>query len=715
MTARLRLAVAMTVVALVAIACGGGAGDGGDAASTTTGASSSTAPSAAIRATTASWTLPAPVAREVVVASGKEFTVVGGLDATKFSTASVVTVNPATGTSRESGTLPVAVHDAAGVRAGTRILVFGGGGPSENGTADVQAVPGSGAAAVIGTMPGPRSDHVAARVGSTTYLFGGYDGASIVPDVLATTNGTTFTKVGALPVPVRYPALAVVGQAIYVFGGVSNSQAGVDTSTVQRLDVATGVIDTVGTLPTSLSHAGAVVLGGQVFLLGGYVDNTRLSDQILRFDPKTVTATSVGSLPAPVSDGAAVVVGGRGYLVGGQGTDRRPARHRHRDRRSLMPSVRGRAVTDLMARHGHEQVVFVADANAGLRAVIAIHSTALGPSLGGVRFRDYETDTDALEDVLRLSEAMSLKASIAGLHQGGGKAVVRWDDPDRARPQALLDALGKAIDELGGRYLAAEDVGATTADMNGLARVTPWVTGVDEAQGGSGDPSPVTAYGVLCAMRATMGELDGDATLRSRHVVVQGVGHVGAHLARLLVDAGARVTAADVFPAHVDALVRELGVEALSPEDSFTSPCDILAPCALGGSLDDITIPRLRCRAIVGAANNQLDASGADEALAERGILYAPDFVVNGGGIINLAEEFVGYDRARAFEHTARIERTTAEVFAAARDQRVTPARAAELLARKRIEVEGAGRRWQPGDPAAWTNGEPLRRLRPPP
>ena len=267
---------------------------------------------------------PRPVAREVVVASGKEFTIVGGLDATKFSTASVVTVDPATGTSRGAGTLAEAVHDAAGVRAGARILVFGGGGPSENGTADVQAVPTTGATTVIGTMPAPRSDHVAARVGSTTYLLGGYDGASIVPDVLATTNGTTFTKVGALAVPVRYPALAVVGKAIYLFGGVSNSQAGIDTNTVQRLDVATGAIDTVGTLPTSLSHASAVVLGGQVFLLGGYVDNTKLSDQILRFDPETGATTTVGTLPAPVSDGAAVVIAGRGYLVGGQGPDRAP-------------------------------------------------------------------------------------------------------------------------------------------------------------------------------------------------------------------------------------------------------------------------------------------------------------------------------------------------------------------------------------------------------
>jgi len=378
-----------------------------------------------------------------------------------------------------------------------------------------------------------------------------------------------------------------------------------------------------------------------------------------------------------------------------------------------MPSVRGHAVTDLMSRRGHEQVVFVADADAGLRAVIAIHSTALGPSLGGVRFRDYATDADALDDVLRLSEAMSLKAAISGLHQGGGKAVVRWDDPDRPRPQVLLDALGRAIDDLGGRYLAAEDVGATTADMNGLARVTPWVTGVDEVHGGSGDPSPVTAYGVMCAMRATMAELDGEPTLRDRHVVVQGVGHVGAHLTRLLVEEGARVTVSDVFATRAAALVPALGVDVVAPDLAFTTQCDILSPCALGGVLDDVAVARLRCRAVVGAANNQLASPGADARLAERGILYAPDFVVNAGGIINIAEEFVGYDRARALEHTAGIETTAAAVYRAAREQQVTPARAAEVLARRRIEVEGADRRWQPGDAAAWTNGAPLTRLRP--
>jgi glutamate dehydrogenase/leucine dehydrogenase len=378
-----------------------------------------------------------------------------------------------------------------------------------------------------------------------------------------------------------------------------------------------------------------------------------------------------------------------------------------------MPSVGSRTVTELMARHGHEQVVFVADAAAGLRAVIAIHSTALGPSLGGVRFHRYDRDAEALADALRLSEAMSLKASLAGLHQGGGKAVVHWDDPDRPRPAALLAALGRAVDDLGGRYLAAEDVGATTTDMDALARVTPWVTGVDVRAGGSGDPSPVTAYGVVCAMRAAIEELDGDPSLQGRTVHVVGVGHVGAPLVDLLVDAGALVSVSDVFADRVDAVVVRHGVTVHAPDDALDVPCDVLAPCALGGVLDDVTIPRLRCRAVVGAANNQLGSQWAADQLADRGVLFVPDFVASAGGIINIAEEFVGYDRARALERTAGIELTTARVLRAARDRGVTPQRAAEDLARDRIAQEGAGRRWQPGDPAAWTHGAPLIRLRP--
>jgi leucine dehydrogenase len=370
------------------------------------------------------------------------------------------------------------------------------------------------------------------------------------------------------------------------------------------------------------------------------------------------------------------------------------------------------AVTELMTAMGHEQVVFVADPPSGLRAIIAVHSTALGPSLGGIRFWRYPSEHGALVDALRLSQAMSLKASAAGLHQGGGKAVVLWDVPDAPRSEALLRAMGRAIDDLAGRYIAAEDVGATPRDMQVIAAETPWVTGT-EGPGGSGDPSPVTAYGVLKAMETVLEELDGEPTLAGKRVVVDGVGHVGSHLARLVADAGARVAVADMNPGRVDVLVREIGVDAVPVERALEEPCDVLAPCALGGVLNKTTIPRLRCRAVCGAANNQLADSSDDDALAARGILYAPDFVVNAGGIINLAEEFVGYDRERARARTAQIADTVRRVFALARKEGVPPGRAAEQMARRRIAEEGGGRRWQPGDPAAWTNGAPLRSLRP--
>ena len=249
-----------------------------------------------------------------------------------------------------------------------------------------------------------------------------------------------------------------------------------------------------------------------------------------------------GELPLGREDGVALGGVPTGVVVGDRGECRR------RDRIHRCPSLRSAAhvrsplmeITEVMAERGHEQVVLVADAATDLRAVIAVHSTALGPSLGGIRFWHYATETDALTDVLRLSEAMSLKAAAAGLHQGGGKAVVRWSDPHRPRTPDQLQALGRAIHELGGRYIAAEDVGATTADMDGIGAVTPWVTGVSESTGGSGDPSPVTAVGVHAAMRAAAQERWGDASLTGRHVVVQGAGKVGAGLARLLVADGAR-------------------------------------------------------------------------------------------------------------------------------------------------------------------------------
>ena len=369
-------------------------------------------------------------------------------------------------------------------------------------------------------------------------------------------------------------------------------------------------------------------------------------------------------------------------------------------------------MTEHMLDRGHEQVVFVADPGSGLRAVIAIHSTALGPSLGGIRFWSYPREEDAVTDALRLSEAMSLKASMAGLDQGGGKAVVLLDAPDAPHPEPLLRALGRAIHELGGRYLAAEDVGATQHDMDVIALETPWVTGVDPAAGGSGDPSPVTAVGVMAAMRAVFEVLDGDSSLGDRRVAIQGAGHVGRHLAVDLVAAGAEVVLADVNEERAREAAEAAGAEVVAAAEVLTQECDVLAPCALGAVLDEQTVPQLRCRAVCGAANNQLADESIDDLLAARGILYTPDFVANAGGIINIAAEFTGYSQERALTRALGIEERTRELLQRSRTEGKPPGRVATAMARERIAREGKGR-WQPGSPTAWTNGAPLERLRP--
>ncbi len=370
------------------------------------------------------------------------------------------------------------------------------------------------------------------------------------------------------------------------------------------------------------------------------------------------------------------------------------------------------SVLDAMAAAGHEQVVLVSDARTGLRAIIAIHSTALGPALGGVRFWHYDSEEDAFRDALRLSEAMTLKAAACGLDQGGGKVVVMLD-PARPRNEATLRALGRAIDELGGRYIAAEDVGATEQDMNWIALETPWVTGVSVADGGSGDPSPTTAIGVEAGIRAALQEVYGDPSPAGRRIAVQGTGHVGGNVVRLLVAAGAHVTVADLRPDGPTALADELGVAVLSIDEILFTECDVLSPNALGAVFTPETIPRLRCRAIAGAANNQLGTIADGDALAARGIAYAPDFVVSAGGIINIAGEFGGYDATRQRERTRGIEQTVGRVFALARERDISSARAAEALARERIAALAplAGR-WRPGDRTAWTQGRGLERLR---
>jgi glutamate dehydrogenase/leucine dehydrogenase len=349
---------------------------------------------------------------------------------------------------------------------------------------------------------------------------------------------------------------------------------------------------------------------------------------------------------------------------------------------------------DAMRSGDHEQVVWCQDRSSGLRAIVAIHSTRLGPGLGGTRFRPYPDETAALDDVLRLSRAMTYKAAAAGLPLGGGKAVI-IGDPATDRTEALMRAYGRFLDGLGGRYVTAEDVGTTTADMDLLAEETPFVTGTTEGKGGSGDPSPATAVGVLHAMRGVAERLWGTAELGGRRVVVDGVGKVGSALVRDLVAAGAEVVVADIAPAAVDRMTAELGVEAVDAERAHAVDCDIFSPCALGGILNPTTIPQLRCAAVAGAANNQLADPTCADRLRAAGILYAPDYVVNAGGIINIAEELApaGYDHARAYANLARVRDTVLAVIAAAEREGVTTAVAADRLAESRLAGAPAGPR----------------------
>jgi leucine dehydrogenase len=341
-------------------------------------------------------------------------------------------------------------------------------------------------------------------------------------------------------------------------------------------------------------------------------------------------------------------------------------------------------VFDRIGADEYEQVVFCHDRATGLRAIIAIHSTRLGPALGGCRFYDYANEDDAVEDVLRLARGMTYKSAAAGLDLGGGKSVI-LGDPAKVKTEALVRAFARYVGALGGRYCTAEDVGTNQADMDLMRRETPYVTGVSPSLGGSGDPSPVTARGLLHAMRAVAEFLDGDTGLAGRRVVVLGVGKVGGSLVRHLVEEGARVTVADVDRAAVQRLVAELGVAAVAVDLAHTVECDIFSPCAMGASLNEHTIPALRCRAVAGAANNQLATEEDVGRLAERGIVYAPDFICNAGGVINIAEELTGYDRARALRNVERIQETTATVLRSAAAEGISTEAAAERVAERRI------------------------------
>ncbi|UGY95147.1 valine dehydrogenase [Streptomyces gobiensis] len=344
---------------------------------------------------------------------------------------------------------------------------------------------------------------------------------------------------------------------------------------------------------------------------------------------------------------------------------------------------------------GHEQVVLCQDRASGLKAVIAIHSTALGPALGGTRFHAYEDEEfpeeAAVLDALNLARGMSYKNALAGLEHGGGKAVI-IGDPEKIKTEELLLAYGRFVAALGGRYVTACDVGTYVHDMDVIARECRWTTGRSPANGGAGDSSVLTAFGVFQGMRASAQHLWDAPTLRGRKVGIAGVGKVGHHLVEHLLEDGAEVVITDVRPEAVQR-VRSAHPEAAVVVDTDalirTEGLDIYAPCALGGALNDDTVPVLTAKVVCGAANNQLAHPGVEKDLADRGILYAPDYVVNAGGVIQVAEELHGFDFARAKAKAAKIFDTTVEIFLRAKSDGVPPAVAADRIAEHRMARAG--------------------------
>ena len=346
----------------------------------------------------------------------------------------------------------------------------------------------------------------------------------------------------------------------------------------------------------------------------------------------------------------------------------------------------GTATGVFATRAGHEQVVFCADDASGLRAIIAIHSTALGPALGGTRFHPYASEHDALADVLELSRGMTYKTALAGLDHGGGKAVI-LGDPARDKSEALLRAYGRFVASLGGRYVTACDVGTYVADMDVVARECPWTTGRSEWDGGAGDSSVLTAWGVFQGMRASAEVVWGSPTLAGRRAGVAGVGKVGYHLVRHLLDDGARVLVTDVSAAALDRVRREHPtIEVVEDTDRLVrADLDVYAPCALGHALTDEVADVLQARVVCGAANNQLAEPKVGALLADRGVLYAPDYVVNSGGVIQVADEVRGFSFERAHAKATRIFDTTRAVLRAAAADGVLPVEAADRLAERRM------------------------------
>ncbi|MCB0341490.1 MAG: Glu/Leu/Phe/Val dehydrogenase [Pseudobdellovibrionaceae bacterium] len=355
------------------------------------------------------------------------------------------------------------------------------------------------------------------------------------------------------------------------------------------------------------------------------------------------------------------------------------------------------ATFELIEQYGdHEEVIFCQNKDVGLKAIIAIHNTTLGPALGGTRMWNYDNEDDALIDVLRLSKGMTYKAAAAGLNLGGGKAVI-IGNPKTDKTEEMFRAFGTYVNSLRGKYITAEDVGTTVNDMEYVFMETPYVTGIPEAFGGSGDPSPYTAHGTLMGIKAAVKEKLGADSLKGVRVAVQGLGNVGSHLVEFLIKEGAVVTVADIDQDKVKRISGKYDLTSLDPQGIITSECDVFAPCALGAVINDDTIANLKCSIVAGGANNQLAELRHGDALMEMNILYAPDYVINAGGLMNVFVELEGYSSDRAFEKTTQVYDNLMKVFAISKRENIATQRAADRLAEHRIEKIGGLRQHHHG------------------
>lgn len=337
-----------------------------------------------------------------------------------------------------------------------------------------------------------------------------------------------------------------------------------------------------------------------------------------------------------------------------------------------------------MEKYDYEQLIMCQDKESGLKAIIAIHDTTLGPALGGCRMWTYASEEQAIEDALRLARGMTYKNAAAGLNLGGGKTVI-IGDPFKDKNEEMFRALGRFIQGLNGRYITAEDVGTTVSDMDIIHEETNYVTGISPAFGSSGNPSPITAYGVYLGMKATAKEAFGEESLEGKKIAVQGLGNVAYTLCEYLHRDGAQLIVTDINQNAIDRVVENFDAVAVAPDEIYKQDVDIFAPCALGAIINDETIPQLKAKVIAGSANNQLQESRHGQILHEKGILYAPDYVINAGGVINVADELYGYNRDRAMKRVETIYESLTKIFAISKEEDIPTYAAANRLAEQRI------------------------------